>query len=92
MEGMRMSENAGRTEPVNTRPDAHWYTHSEGGPLPQHEQLISPAHAVCEALAALGHEAPAAEVRRFLEGKGIHHVTEAVINEVKASLPGSCHR
>jgi hypothetical protein len=86
-----MSTNADRTEPVNTRPDAHWYAHSEGGPLPQHEQLIIPAHAVCEALAALGHDAAAAEVRRFLESKGIHHVNEAVINEVKAQLPpGSC--
>jgi hypothetical protein len=46
---------------------------------------------VCEALAALGHDAPAAEVCRFLEGKGIHHVTEALINEVKATLPESCH-
>jgi hypothetical protein len=86
-----MSTNAEHGEPVNTRPDAHWYAHADEA-LPPHEQLISPAQAVCEALAALGHDAPAAEVRRFLEGKGIHHVNEALINEVKASLPGSCHR
>jgi hypothetical protein len=87
-----MSTKADRMEPDNTRPDAHWYAHAEEGSLPQHEQLISPTQAVCEALSVLGQDAPAAEVRHFLQGKGIHHVDEALINEVKARPLGGCPR
>ena len=35
-------------------------------------------------------EAFRTEVRRFLEEKNIYHVNEALIDEVKARLPGNC--
>jgi hypothetical protein len=55
---------------------------------PVFEQMLSEAQAVERALAHLGRDAPAAEVRRLLGQHGLD-VPESVIEEVRAQLPGS---
>jgi hypothetical protein len=54
-----------------------------------HAAIISPTQAVCEALAAAGRDAPAAEVRRLLEERGVR-IDDAVIEQVRAQLPKVC--
>ena len=78
------TEPNGKTPP-NTAPDSHWYVRSADAEQPPHELVISPSQAICEALATLGRDAPAAEVRRLLNQKGLD-VEEATIDRVRAGL------
>jgi len=80
-----MSTEAEGKPPVNTAPDSHWYSHSTDAEQSAHEQVISEAQAVHEALATLGREAPAAQVRGLLKERGID-VEEPVIEHIRASL------
>jgi len=80
-----MSTEGDSTRPPNTAPDTHWYTKSPETEPPTHELVISPAQAICEVLATLGRDAPAAEVRLLLAEKGME-VDEAIIEKTRASL------
>ncbi len=71
------------------RPDTHWHAHCPDAACPPHEMVISPHQAVCEALAVLGQDAPAADVRRHLAQQGVD-VEESLIEDVRKELPGSC--
>ncbi len=82
-----MSAESKPESPAGPRPEAHWYAHCPGAALPPHELVVSPHQAVCAALAALGRDAPAAELRRFLAGHGME-VEESLIEQVRRELPG----
>jgi len=74
----------------SSAPEAHWYTKSPGAAEPCFEQMLSEAQAVERALARLGRNAPAAEVRRLLAKHGLD-VPEPVIEDVRAQLPPEHH-
>jgi len=80
-----MSTEADGKMPANTAPDSHWYVRSADADPPPHELVVSPSQAICEALATLGRDAPAAEVRRLLNAKGLD-VEEPTIDRVRAGL------
>jgi hypothetical protein len=49
---------------------SHWYRKGDE-PEPDYADVVSPRQAVGEALAVLGHDAPASELRRHLLDRGI---------------------
>jgi hypothetical protein len=71
-------------------PESHWYAKSPDTAEPVFEQMLSEAQAVERALARLGRDAPAAEVRRLLGQHGLD-VPESVIEDVRAQLPPERH-
>jgi hypothetical protein len=70
----------------STAPEAHWFSKSADAAEPAFEQMLSETQAVERALAKLGRNAPAAEVRRLLGKHGLD-VPESVIEDVRAQLP-----
>jgi hypothetical protein len=68
-----------------TQPETHWFAQTEE-PAP-YDEMLSPAQAVCEALALLGPHAPTAEVQRHLAERGLQ-VDAAVIDDIRSHLPG----
>jgi hypothetical protein len=81
-----MSTPADRGAKPNSAPDTHWCRKSPDAAEPGYEQMISETQAVERALAKLGRDAPAAEVRRLLQQCGLD-VPESVVEDVRALLP-----
>ena len=84
-----MSTPSDPNQPCGMSPAAHWHARDELAEETLYAAVISPTQAVCEALAAVGRDAPLAQVRRQLEERGVH-VDDALIERVRAGLPGSC--
>jgi hypothetical protein len=71
-------------------PEAHWGTKGPDAAEPCFELMMSEAQAVERALAHLGRNAPAVDVRRLLSQHGLD-VPESAIECVRAQLPPEHH-
>jgi hypothetical protein len=67
--------------------ESHWFSQCPDAVESPYEMVISASQAVQQALAHLGREASAAQVRDYLGQKGIHF-PPALIERVTAQLTG----